>query len=100
MRGAVMVRHVAVLGLDQHVAILVDENGGEGMIAVGQGTASDVERTPQEMLIKFRRTHVRNAVHGRPSPGSIMQTGDAASKQTQIRPPKVEPAEASFKSRI
>src|SRR6059058_1475651 len=35
MRGAVMGRHIAVFGLDQHLAILVDEDGAERMIAVG-----------------------------------------------------------------
>jgi hypothetical protein len=43
MSGAVMRRHVAVFGLDQHVAMLIDKNGAEGMVAVGQGAASDIE---------------------------------------------------------
>ena len=53
MRGAVMRRHVAVLGLDQHVAVPVDQDGAERMIAVGHGTAGDVERPAQEMLVEF-----------------------------------------------
>src|ERR1700730_571789 len=65
MSCPVMRRHLAVLGLDQHVAILIDENGAEGMVAVGQGAAGDLERPAQKMLIEFGRPHIRNAVHGR-----------------------------------
>src|ERR1700687_1828412 len=64
MSGAIMGRHVAVFDLDQHVAISVDQNGAEGMIAVGQGAARDFERPAQKMLVEFGRTHIRNAVHG------------------------------------
>src|ERR1700682_1484213 len=65
MSGAIMRRHVAVLGLDEHVAILVNENGAEGMIAVGQGAAGDIERSAQKMLVELGRTHIRKAFHGR-----------------------------------
>src|SRR6266849_9596921 len=68
MRGAIMGWHVAILGLDQHLAILVDENGAERMIAVGQSAAGDVERTAQKMLVEFGWAHIRHAVHGRASP--------------------------------
>jgi hypothetical protein len=34
MRGAVMGGHIAVLGLKQHLAALVDEDGAERMIAM------------------------------------------------------------------
>ena len=54
MRGAVMGGHVAVLGLDQHLAIGIDQNGAEGMVAVGHGAARDLERPPQEMRVAFR----------------------------------------------
>ena len=54
MRGAVMGGHVAVLDLDQHRAALVDEQGAEGMIAMGHGAAGDVERSPQEMRVAFQ----------------------------------------------
>ena len=50
MRG-----HVAVLGLDQHGAILADENGAEGMIAMGQRAAGDLERPAQEILVELSR---------------------------------------------
>ena len=59
MRGAVMGGHIAVLGLDQHLAVCVDENGAEGMIAVGHGAARDLERLPQEMRVAFRRAECR-----------------------------------------
>jgi hypothetical protein len=36
--------HVAVLGLDQHVAIPIDEDSAERVIAVGQSAAGDLER--------------------------------------------------------
>ena len=63
MGGAVMGGHVAVLGLDQHLAIPIDQNGAEGMIAMGDGAAGDVERPAQKMLVKFRPAQTRNVVH-------------------------------------
>jgi hypothetical protein len=55
MCGAVMRRHVAVLGLDQHVAVLIDENRAEGMIAMGDGAARDIERAAQKMFVELGR---------------------------------------------
>ncbi len=67
MRGGIMGWHVAVLGLDQHLAILVDENGAERMIAVGHGAAGDVEGTAQKMLVELGWALIRHAVHDRAS---------------------------------
>ena len=53
MRGAVTRGHVAVLGFDQHVAVLIDENGAEGMVAVADGAAGDLERSAQEKFVAF-----------------------------------------------
>ena len=63
MRGAVMGGHVAVLGLEQHLAILIDQNGAERMIAMCHGTAGDLERAPQEMRVEFRRVERGNIDH-------------------------------------
>ena len=51
MRRAVMGGHIAVLGLDQYLMARINENGAEGMVAVGHGTARDLERPPQEMRV-------------------------------------------------
>jgi len=48
MRGAVMRGHVAVLDLDQHGAIGIDQQRAKGMVAVGDGAAGDVERPAQK----------------------------------------------------
>jgi hypothetical protein len=52
VRGAVTGGHIAVLGLDQHVAVPIDENGGEWVVAVADGAAGDVERSPQEKFVE------------------------------------------------
>src|SRR5438309_7106454 len=70
-----MRRHVAVLGLDQHGAIRIHENGAEGMVAMGQRSAGDFERPAQEILVELRCTHIRKVVHG-----AIMQTADPTRK--------------------
>jgi len=51
MRGAVVIRHVAVLGFDQDLAFGVDDDAAEGMVAVGEGTASDREGKAEEVLV-------------------------------------------------
>ncbi len=43
MRGAVMRRHVAVLGFEQNVAVRIDQNRAERMVAMGDGAPGDVE---------------------------------------------------------
>jgi len=65
MRGAVMIRHVAILGLDQHVAIGIDQNGAERMVAVGRGAAGDLERPPQKMFVDFGDRHFQTLTHFR-----------------------------------
>jgi hypothetical protein len=65
MRGAVMIRHIAVLGLDQHVAIRIDQNGTERMVAVGQGAAGDLERPAQKMFVDFGDGHFQTLTHFR-----------------------------------
>ena len=55
MRGAVMGGHVAVLGLDQHLAVPVDEDGAERMVAMRHGAARDLEGPAQEVLVELRR---------------------------------------------
>ncbi len=58
MRGSVMPWHVTVLRLEQHVAMPIDQNGAEGMIAAIDGAAGDVERSPQKMFVELRRVQV------------------------------------------
>ena len=45
--------HVAVLGLDQNVAVPIDEDSTKRMIAVGQRAAGDLERPAQKMLVEL-----------------------------------------------
>ena len=74
MRGAVMVGHVAVLGLDQNVVVLIDKDGAERMIAVAGGAAGDIERPAQKMFVEFGSAQIRN-VHDRSCRSRIMQSG-------------------------
>ena len=67
MRGPVMRRHVAVLGLDQDGTVLIDQHGAERMVAVGKRAAGDVERSAQEILIKFDGAEMRNIAHQCPA---------------------------------
>ena len=67
MRGPVMGGHVAVLGLDQHVMVLIDENGAEWMIAMGHGAAGDFERPAQKKFVEFRSTQIGYIGHQCPA---------------------------------
>src|SRR4051812_38333085 len=91
MRGPVMRRHVAVFGFDEHVAIVIDENRAEGMIAMAERAAGDFERPAQKMLVEFGRTHRRNAVHDRSCRLSIMQTAGVTSKPADQWPAMCRP---------
>ena len=55
MRGAVMEGHVAVLGFEQHLPVLGDQDSAEGMIAVRRGAAGHLKGSPQEMRVELRR---------------------------------------------
>src|ERR1700730_9275673 len=43
VRGAVTRRHVTVLGFDQDVAVVIDQDGAERMVAMADGAPGDVE---------------------------------------------------------
>lgn len=51
MRGAVVIRHVTVLCLDQHFAFSIDDDAAERMVAVGEGTAGDRKGKAEEVLV-------------------------------------------------
>jgi hypothetical protein len=50
---AVTVRQVAVLGFDQHLAVRIDDDAAEGMVAMGEGTAGDRKGQTQKVLVAF-----------------------------------------------
>ena len=50
-----MAGHVAILGLDQYRAVAVDQDSAEGMVAMRQGAARDLEGSPEEMFIAVDR---------------------------------------------
>ncbi len=58
-----MRRHVAVLGLDQHVAVLIDQDGAKGVVAMGERTAGNLERPAQKMFIEFAWAKAFDAAH-------------------------------------
>ncbi len=51
MGGHVAIGHVAVLAFDQHVAVCINQDRTEGMVAVGLRAPGHVERAPQEALM-------------------------------------------------
>src|SRR5882757_11371235 len=63
MRRAVMARHVAVFGFEEQVAIVVNQDGAEGMVAVSARTAGHFERAAQEMVVAFGRLEIRIIAH-------------------------------------
>ena len=67
MRGAVLRGHVAVRGLDQHLAIGADQDGPERMIAVRRRAARDIEGAAEKMLVAPGRTGRRDIDHQCPA---------------------------------
>jgi hypothetical protein len=53
MRGAVVIGHKAVLGLDQQVTLVVEMDGAEGVVAMAHGAARDLEGSAQKSLVKL-----------------------------------------------
>ena len=61
MRG-----HIAVLDLGQNLAAGIDKDGAEGVVAVGQGAAGDLERaalTPNGGVEPRQCIYVRAVIH-------------------------------------
>ena len=48
-------RHIAVLGFEQHLPVLGDQDSAERMIAVRRRTAGHLKGSPQEMRVELRR---------------------------------------------
>ncbi len=67
MSGAVVGGHIPVLDFDQHLLLRIDENGPEGMIAMGEGAPGDVEATAQELLVKPLLCELRRRAHQCPA---------------------------------
>jgi hypothetical protein len=55
MAGHVVVRHIAVLGLEQDVACTTDQDRAEGVIAVSAGALRHLKGAAQEFFVIKRR---------------------------------------------
>ncbi|MGY3468950.1 hypothetical protein ACVW0I_005821 [Bradyrhizobium sp. LM6.11] len=72
MRGAIVIRHVAVLGLDQHPAVGIDDDATEGMVAMGEGTAGDRKRKAEEVFVALGcAAHRSSLVNAPPCVGRL-----------------------------
>ena len=66
MRSAVVVGHVAVLGLDQHLAIGIDDDAAERMVAMGERAARDREGQAEEVLVALGSAAHRSSLVNAP----------------------------------
>src|SRR3981081_288059 len=86
MSGRVMRGHIAVLDLDQNLAVRINQDGAEGMVAAGQGAASDLERAAQKMFVPFRSAHIQKGVHLRSFTSAHHAGGGCDRQASGIRP--------------
>src|SRR5580704_12165868 len=88
MGGPVMRRHVTVLDFDQNIAVRIDKDRAERMVAVGDGAAGDIERAAQKMFVEFRGRHIK-ALAG--SVASSFETARSLSSGAHSRDPLAPP---------
>src|ERR1700753_27380 len=88
-----MRRHVAVLGLDQHVAMRIDQDGAERMIAVGHCAAGDLEGPAQKMRVIRARNGIGHVINEYPAmcrstPASLTNSPRQRRQAVKATPPR------------